>query len=226
MDNINTQTPEPQENNKKLIIIASVAIAILVAGFVILGMSLGWFDGKSSNDKATSATVPTISVVETKGSESKTVKAKINVRDVKFKDSVKKVKKFEKAQKDTQDNPSEATSKDGYTYVTYMFSPKAKYFGVSPANSQSGALLQYVFKDKKLFDIRIQFGALDKKARAKVKKNIMKKYGKPTYSIKYSNGSTKDTWKTASKDLSKQTLLSLNYSANSGTILDFESFSR
>ena len=49
MDNINnTQAPEPKENNKKIIIIASIAIAVLVALFVILGLSLGWFVGKGS----------------------------------------------------------------------------------------------------------------------------------------------------------------------------------
>ncbi len=228
MDNINTvQAPEPKENNKKIIIIAAIAIAVLVAGFVILGITFGWFGGKAVDQKSTTGSVaPTIKVVDSKGSEGKTIKKKISVRDVKFRDKVKKVKKFEKAQKDTLDNPSEASSKDGYTYVTYLFSPKAEFFGVKPAGSQSGALLQYVFKDKKLFDVRIQFGDLSEKDKKKLKANIIKKYGKPTYSIKYSNKATKDSWRTAAKDLGNQTVLSLNYSPNSGTIIDYEIASR
>ena len=87
-------------------------------------------------------------------------------------------------------------------------------------------MLQYVFKDKKVFDIRIQLGAISDKDRAKLKKNIIKKYGKPTYSIKYSNDSTRDTWRTSAKKLDGQTILSLNYSPNSGTIIDYESFKR
>ena len=111
MDNTNNvQTPEPKENNKKLIIIASIAIVVLIAAFVILGLSFNWFGGKKSNDKSKSATAPTISVVETKGAEAKTTKAKIKLRDVKFGDSVKKVKKIEKKQADTLDNPSQAST--------------------------------------------------------------------------------------------------------------------
>ena len=227
MDNINnTQEPEVKENNKKLIIISSIAIVALVAVFVILGLSLNWFGSKKDDTKATSA-VPVVKVVKTKGSDGDTRKMKISIRDVKFGDSLKKVKKFEKSQKDTQDNPSEATSKDGYTYLTYLFAPKkAKFFGVSPAPSNTGSLLQYVFKDKKLFDIRVQYGDIGSKDLAKIKDNITKKYGKPTYSIKYSNKSTKDNWRTANKEVSKQTILSLNYSPSSNVIVDYETLSR
>ena len=227
MDNINTQAPEPKENNKKLIIISSVVIAALVAVFVILGLSLNWFGGKSASEKKTTQQVQTIAVVKTKGSEADTVKTKISVRDVKFGDSVKKVKKFEKTQKDTLNNPSEASSKDGYTYVTYLFNPKtAEFYGVKPADATTGSMLQYVFKDKKLFNVRIQYGSIKAKDRSKIKKALSKKYGKPTYSIEYSNKSTKDNWKTAAKNIDKQTLLSLNYSPNSGVIVSYESFKR
>ena len=136
MDNINnTQAPEPKESNKKIIIIASIAIAVLVALFVILGLSLGWFGGKgSSNDGGKKGQIPaTINVVETKGSEGATKKVKIKVRDVKFGDKLKAVKAFEKKQEDTLATPSEASTKDGYTYLTYQFSPKAEFFGIKPA---------------------------------------------------------------------------------------------
>ena len=80
--NNNTQAPEPKESNKKIIIIASIAIAALVALFVILGLSLGWFGGKgSSNDGGKKGQIPaTINVVETKGSEGATKKVKITTR--------------------------------------------------------------------------------------------------------------------------------------------------
>ena len=217
MDNINnTQTPEPKENNKLIIIIATAVIAALVALFVVLGITFHWFGGGKSAEKATSVNqAPTINVVGT------------SVRDVKFGDSIKKVKKFEDKQDDTVANPSEASTKDGYTYLTYLFNPKkANFYGVKPAETQTGALLQYVFKDKKVFDIRIQLGNISKSDRAKLKKALVKKYGKPTFSIKYSNKSYRDSWRTSAKKLKKQTMLSLNYSPNSGTIISYESFNR
>ena len=228
MDNTNNvQTPEPKENNKKLIIIASIAIVVLIAAFVILGLSFNWFGGKKSNDKSKSATAPTISVVETKGAEAKTTKVKIKLRDVKFGDSVKKVKKIEKKQADTLDNPSQASTKDGYTYLTYLFDDKkAEFYGVKVKPSNAGSLLQYVFKNKKLFDIRVQYGDISSKDRAKIKKAMVGQYGKPTFSIKYSNKSTKDNWRTAAKNPDKQTILSLNYSPGTNVIVEYESVSR
>lgn len=227
MDNMNTQTPEPKESNKKLIIISSIVIVALVAAFVIVGISLGWFGGNKKNNSKQDVTAPTIKVVETKGSEGKTAKIKVSVRDVKFGDSLKSVKKFEKKQQDTVNSPSEASTKDGYTYLTYTFNPKkAEFFGVKPAESTAGSLLQYVFKDKKLFDIRLQYGDISKKDQAKLRKNLVKKYGKSTFSTKYSNDSTRDLWRTYAKDASKQTILSLNYSPNSGVIIEYESVTR
>ena len=224
----NTNNTQPKENNKLLIIIATAAIVVFVALFVVLGLFVfNWFGGNKSSQNASSNQAPTIVIEETKGSEVKTKKLNINIRDIKFGTPIKKIKKYEKKQKDTLDNPSEASTKDGYTYLTYMYAPnKAKFFGVKPADSKTGALLQYVFKDKKVFDLRIQFGDISKKDRAKIKKDLVKKYGKPTYSIKYSNGSIRDSWKTSAKSVDKQTLLSLNYSPNSGTIVDYESFGR
>ena len=229
MDNTNNVQPtETKESNKKLVVISAVAIAALVAVFVIVGISLGWFGGsnKQSAEKKTSP-VPTIKVVKTKGAEGKTTKVKISVRDVKFGDSIKQVKKYEKKQKDTLDNPSEAKTKDGYTYLTYLFDPKkAEFYGVKPTDSTKGSLLQYVFYKKKLFDIRVQYGDISSKDRDKITKNVNKKYGKPTYQVVYSNKSTRDMWRTYAKDQSKQTIMTLNYSPNSGMIIDYESVTR
>ena len=190
MDNMNNVQPtEPKENNKKIVIVSAIAIAALVAVFVIVGVSLGWFGGsKKQSAENNKGTAPTIKIIETKGSEGKTTKVKISVRDVKFGDKIKEVKKFEKKQKDTINSPTEAKTKDGYTYLTYQFDTKnAKYYGVKPAESTRGSLLQYVFYKKKLFDIRLQYGDISSKDRAKLKKNIIKQYGKPTFASAYSN---------------------------------------
>ena len=122
--------------------------------------------------------------------------------------------------------PSEASTKDGYTYLTYQFSPKAEFFGIKPATKNGSALLQYVFKKKKLFDIRIQFGDISKKQLTKLQKKLTNKYGKPTFSSKWSNDSWKDAWRTASKDPKKQTLLELNYSPQGGTVVSYQSVDR
>ncbi len=228
MDNMNnTQTSEPKENNKKLIIISSIVIVALIAVFVVLGFSLNWFGGKKDASKTEDKTAPTIAVLETKGAESKTTKVKIKVRDVKFGDKVKEVKKFEKKQDDTLDGPSEASTKDGYTYLTYNFNTKnAKFYGVKPKDAASAGLLQYVFKKKKLFDIRIQFGDISPKERAKVEKTVKKKFGKPTFFMKYSDKSYFYRWRTDEKDPDKQTILSLNYAPNSGMSIDYQSVKR
>ena len=123
MDNVNnTQAPEPKESNKKIIIISTVVIVALVAAFVIVGLSLGWFGNKTAEKKNSGTIPPQISVLETKGSEDATKKIDISVRDVKFGDTIKKIKAFEKKQEDTMGHPSEATvKKDGITYLTYNF---------------------------------------------------------------------------------------------------------
>lgn len=229
MDNTNnTQVTEPKENNKKLIIISTIAIVVFVALFVVLGLFVfHWFGGNKTAEKATNKQAATIAIVKTKGNEAASKKLKINVRDIKFGTSIKDIKKFEDKQNDTIANPSEASTKDGYTYLTYLFNPKkAKFYGVKPADSKTGALLQYVFKKKKVFDVRIQLGSISKEDRDKIEKTLIKKYGKPTYSIEYSNKATRMSWKTSAKSLDKQTLLTLNYSPNSGTIISYESFKR
>ena len=226
----NMQTPEPKKKNNSILIpiIAGAVAVFLIAVVVILAIIFGV--KKDSAQNATSlkkGQIPaTIEVVKSNGSESKTTKAKISVRDVKFGDKIKSVKKFEKTQEDTLDNPSQASTKDGYTYLTYTYSTKAKFFGVKPANPNAGSLLQYVFKDKKLFDIRIQLGDLKKADLKKVSKYLNKKYGKPTHSITYSNKSWQDSWRTYAKNPEKQTLLQLNYSPYGGTVVSYESVKR
>ncbi len=221
----NTQNPEIKENNKKLIIISSIAIVVLVAAFVVVGICLGWFGGKKGSEKG-SVTAPTINIEETKGSESKTIKKKISVRDVKFGDKVKSVKKFEKDQADTLDGPTEST-KDGYTFLTYRFNDQnAKIFGVKPAASTSGAMLQYMFKKNKLFDIRILYGDISKNDEKALRKTLTKKYGDPTFSTKYSDGSIRELWKTDAKNIDNQTILSFNSSKNGGVTVTYERVGR
>ncbi len=224
MDN-NTQKPEVNEKSKKTILVASVIIVALVAVIVIAGFSFNWFGG-SSQKSENRPTVVAIKVVKTDGSETATTKTKIKIRKPKFGESIKKVKKFEKKQKDTKKPSSDASSNDGYTYVTYQYTPNAEFYGVKPADASTGSLLQYVFKDKKLFDIRIQLGKISNADRTKLFDALTKKFGKPTYSLEYSNGSTRDTWRTASTNNEDQTILSLNYSPDSGVILSYETLKR
>ena len=228
MDNVNnTQAPEPKESNKKIIIISTVVIVALVAAFVIVGLSLGWFGNKTAEKKNSGTIPPQISVLETKGSEDATKKIDISVRDVKFGDTIKKIKAFEKKQEDTMGHPSEATvKKDGITYLTYTFSPKAKFYGVKPGDATKGALLQYVFKNKRLFDMHIQFGDISKKDQKKVRAALKKKYGKPTFYEKKTGNIWRELWRTANKDVDKQTNLRLSYSPASGLIVSYESIGR
>lgn len=230
MDNKNIQNPEPKENNKPIIVIASIAIVLLVGVFVLLGLSFGWFNGKKS-DSAKTTTVqpgqiaPNIKVLETKGSEDATKKIKISVRDVKFGDTIKKVKAFEKTQEDTLNHPSEAkVKKDGITYLTYIFSPKAEFYGVKPG--KQGALLQYVFKDKRLFDMHVQFGDISKKDQKKIRTALKNKYGKPTFYEKKEGDIWRELWRSSNKDINKQTNLRLSYSPASGMIVSYESIGR
>ena len=174
-ENKNTQVPEKKESNLKLIIIASAALVALVAVFVILGFTFNWFGTKKDGSKETT-TPPPVSIVSSKGDEVKTKNIKVSLRDVPFGASIKKVKKYEKGQPDTQNNPSPAKSNDGYAYLTYTYTPKAKFFTVKPGTIQDGSLLQYVFKDNKLFDVRMQFGSLSDKEKAAIKKELIKKY--------------------------------------------------
>ena len=83
-----------------------------------------------------------------------------------------------------------------------------------------------ILLSKKLFDIRIQFGDLKKSEIDKLSKNLRDKYGKPTFTIKYSNDSWRDTWRTAAKNPDKQTILALNYSPQGGTVISYESVGR
>lgn len=235
MENINTQKPEGKKNNTMIIIIVTCVVAALIAAFIIISASSGCSskkDGKGNGKEKATSTVKSgqmrknIDIVKHTGSDSATKKLDISIRDVSFGDKVKKVKAFEKNQKDTVNSPSEATTKDGYTYLTYTLTPDAKFFGVKPADSSKGSLLQYVFKKKKLFDIRIQFGDISKKDQDKVRKALKDKYGSTTSYVEYDNDSFRDTWRSSAKNPDKETILSYNYSPQSGVVVAYESVGR
>lgn len=69
---------------------------------------------------------------------------------------------------------------------------------MSVAPSDPNALLQYVFFNDKLLEIRIQYGSLGETSYETILSDITKKYGDATYSREYSNGNKESWWKTKS----------------------------
>lgn len=69
---------------------------------------------------------------------------------------------------------------------------------MSVAPSDPNALLQYVFFNDKLLEIRIQYGSLGETSYETILSDITKKYGGATYSREYSNGNKESWWKTKS----------------------------
>lgn len=101
-------------------------------------------------------------------------------------------------QKDTLDNPAEAKSQDGYTYLSYTFNSEnpATFFGVQVASSDVNAMLTYVFKGDNLIEVRIQYGNVGSSVYNTIVQTNNANYGNATYSRSYSNGTQESWWKT------------------------------
>jgi len=115
----------------------------------------------------------TIKIVKEQGSCTAVTRANIKIRKIKFGVKYKTIKKFEKAQKNTQNKPSIAKSTDGYKYVMYSFinKNKKKMFGVKP-DVRNGKLT-YVFYKNRLKEFRYEYGEISKK---EVQQNQKKYY--------------------------------------------------
>ena len=154
--------------------------------------------GKKTQEKPTPKP---LTVNQKVGSEDATIKSKVNIdsyRKIKFNASIKDIKKAEKKNKDTvksKTSPSETTSKDGYTYLAYTFADSAKnsIFGAVPVADGS---LTYVFKDKSLKEVRVDYGSLDENAYTAICEFFKNEFGDPSFSRTYSNNSKNSWWKT------------------------------
>ena len=167
---------------------------------VIAGTFLFSGCGKKTTEKPTPKP---LTVNQKVGNEDATIKAKVNIdsyRKIKFGTSIKDIKKSEKKSKDTLKNetsPQTSSSQDGYTYLAYTYSDKAKkpVFGAIPS---SNGTLTYVFKNKKLKEVRVDYGQLDESAYTSITNFFKEKYGDATFSRTYSNNSKNSWWKTSS----------------------------
>lgn len=198
--NKNINSKKTKNSSAPYIIIASLCI-IIVFVVVIAALKFGDSNNSAPVNKATeSQSAKTISVVAESGAQEGICNAKItNERKVKFSDSYKEIKKYEDKQYDTIEGDYRE-SLDGYGYLTYKFdiANTASFFGMSVAPSDPNALLQYVFFNDKLLEIRIQYGSLGETSYETILSNITKKYGDATYSREYSNGNKESWWKTNS----------------------------
>lgn len=193
------------KSNKNKLYIGLVTLAIiLVIAAVFIFKSC---DSNNTPDKPNSTNDATaVSIMNEAGAPDAVVDTEIKVRDVDFANDIKKIKKFEAKRKDTIGEPSVATSEDGYTYLTYTFNQTNRpvIFGEQVADDVN-AMLVYVFHNKKLSELRIQYGNIGHDAFNNIKANISSSFGNATYSRSYSNGTEEFWWK------SKDTTLDLLY---------------
>lgn len=185
--------------NKNTKLIAIVTGFIVVA--LIVAAILANSNNKSNNTTQSGQVKQTpkqIKVLEEHGSMDALSKKKLSVRNVKFGAKYKNVIANEKKQKDTLDKYSEASSQDGYTYVSYKFDGKKvkNFWGVKPNVKDPSCMLTYVFYKKRLIELRIQYGKQAPDAVNKAVKNASQLFGKTTYDRKYDNGCLDYWWKT------------------------------
>ena len=190
--------------NKNILYIGIFSFIIIIAVIIVLIAKNGSDnDTSGTNTSGSKVTAKPISVVTENGDQQATVKTSIDVRNIKFSQSINKVKKYEAKQKDTSDDPSIAESTDGYTYLSYKFNADAnpEFFGTKVSNADASAMLVYVFYNQKLIEVRFQFGNIDKKDYDNIVSYFTSSYGASTYSRSYSNGTEECWWKTDSVTL-------------------------
>lgn len=201
----NRQNQSSTSIDKNLLYIGVFTVAIIIIVIAVLALK-----PSSKNNIPTNAggnnvtqTATALSVINENGDQKATLDKSIKVRKIDFSKTVKQVKAFEAKQKDTLDNPSEAKSQDGYTYITYRFNPEkpAMFFGAQVAAADSSSMLTYVFKNESLIEVRIQYGAIGATAYDTIVASNNSTYGQATYSRTYNNGTKQSWWKTKTTTL-------------------------
>lgn len=205
MSNPNSTTKNQNSKNHNTLYIIIFSLLIIAAILIVFLIKSNSKDTPKTNtqSESVSATAGSISIVSESGAQDAVINSKItNARDVKFSKSHTAVEKYEKSQNDTLEGDySEAT--DGYSYLTYKFDTAnvASFFGTSVSPSDVNSLLQYVFYNDKLIEIRIQYGSLGENAYNSIVSEITEQYGGATYSRTYSNDNKETWWKTKSVTL-------------------------
>ena len=205
MSNPNSTTKNQNSKNHNTLYIIIFSLLIIAAILIVFLIKSNSKDTPKTNtqSESVSATAGSISIVSESGAQDAVINSKItNARDVKFSKSHTAVEKYEKSQNDTLEGDySEAT--DGYSYLTYKFDTAnvASFFGTSVSPSDVNSLLQYVFYNDKLIEIRIQYGSLGENAYNSIVSEITDQYGEATYYRTYSNDNKETWWKTKSVTL-------------------------
>lgn len=185
------------DNSNKKNLTYIIGFSLIIVAIIIIIIAVKNHKSNNTNDTAATTVAP-ISVVKESGNQDETIKGKLEFRDVKFGTSIKKIKAYEEKQDDTLGEPSQAESEDGYTYLNYSFNKDKvpSFWGAQVGSAETGAMLTYVFYNKKLIEVRLQYGSIGTSNYAGIVSSITAKFGNATYSRAYSNGSEDTWWKT------------------------------
>ncbi len=193
----NTKPKKSKDKNLIFIGVFSFIIIIILAVIIIYRNS-DKTSLSSNSGQNTSQVTTAMTVLSENGDQNATLSADITLRNSEFSTSIKKIKSYEKTQDDTLGEPNSATSEDGYTYLQYKFNPDnpLSVFGAQVLPSDINAMLTYVFYNKKLTEVRVQYGNIGKSAFDQMVSANNSTYGNATYSRSYSNGTEEYWWKT------------------------------
>lgn len=205
------------KQNKDKLYIGIVTLAIILAIVAFFAFKSCDANNDPANPNNNGSETTAVSIMNEYGARDAVLDGEINVRNIDFTSDIKAIKKLESKNKDTIGEPSVATSEDGYTYLTYTFNPTERpvIFGGQVADDVN-AMLVYVFHNKKLLEVRIQYGNIGKDAFNTIMSNINSAFGNTTYSRIYTNGTEEVWWKT------QDTILDLLYQ-DSGVFLYYRS---
>lgn len=205
-----------KDSNALYILIFTVVLVIAIAVFIFSR------NNNSKNDNSVvsnnNSSVATLDIVESNGSlngkmnDDQTINNYVNffegsskkttAKDSIFNKNIDQIKKFESKRDITLDNPSEASSEpssdgDIYTYLTYKFNRQKspKILGISINSDSNTCMLVYVFKNKILTEIRVQYGEVGVDQYNILINTLTNTYGQASFSRNWSDGSKESWWK-------------------------------